>query len=230
MVYLTGDTHRSFERIFNFCDENLLKEDDVLVILGDAGINFYLDGSDEDLKMELSLRIPCDLFCVHGNHEERPDMIDSYKEKEWHGGIVYVEPEYPNLIFAKDGEIYDFEGKKAVVIGGAYSIDRNVRLFNNLPWFDSEQPDDWIKEYVEKNLDAAMWRVDYVFSHTVPLKYLPTDELLPGLDQRLVDHSTEEWLDEIENRLSYDRWFAGHFHCSVQEGPVQILFEDYVDL
>ena len=41
--------------------------------------------------------------------------------KNWHDGVVYYEPEFPNILFAKDGEIYDFDGKKALVIGGAYS-------------------------------------------------------------------------------------------------------------
>lgn len=37
MIYITGDTHRDFERIFDFCEENGTTKDDVLVILGDAG-------------------------------------------------------------------------------------------------------------------------------------------------------------------------------------------------
>jgi 3-oxoacid CoA-transferase subunit A len=43
MIFLTGDTHRDFYRIFEFCEENELKEDDILIILGDAGINYYLN-------------------------------------------------------------------------------------------------------------------------------------------------------------------------------------------
>ena len=35
---------------------------------------------------------------------------------------------------------------------------------------------------------------------------------MPGLDQSKVDHSTEEWLDTIEDRLSYKDWFCGHWH------------------
>lgn len=49
---------------------------------------------------------------MHGNHEERPYHIQTYRMKIWHGGEVYYEPEYPNILFAKDGEIYDFDGKR----------------------------------------------------------------------------------------------------------------------
>lgn len=115
MIAVTGDTHREFERIESFCEECCTTKEDILIILGDAGINFFLDESDYALKRELS-ELPVTLLCVHGNHEERPFNIDTYEEKPWHGGLVYMEPEFPSLLFAKDGEIYDFGGKKAVVL------------------------------------------------------------------------------------------------------------------
>ena len=69
--YITGDTHRDFDRIEEFCEENGTTVDDVMIILGDAGINYYCGGTDRDVKARLS-RLNITLFCVHGNHEERP--------------------------------------------------------------------------------------------------------------------------------------------------------------
>lgn len=229
MVIITGDTHREFERIFDFCEAYGTTNDDIVIILGDAGINYYLDESDYWLKEELST-LPCQLFLIHGNHEERPDLIGSYEEKEWHGGIVYVEAEYPNLIFAKDGEIYDFDGKRAVVIGGAYSIDKISRLKSGTPWFDTEQPNNMIQEYVERQLNKVNWKVDYVFTHTAPLKYEPREEFMPGINQLYVDKSTEKWLDSIEDRLQYEHWFLGHYHCDKHIGQITILFEEFEEL
>lgn len=37
-------------------------------------------------------------------------------------------------------------------IGGAYSIDKYYRIRNGLSWFDTEQPDEAIKEYVESGV------------------------------------------------------------------------------
>lgn len=124
--YITGDTHGDFGRIEQFCLENDTTSDDVLIILGDAGINYYLDSSDRNLKEELS-QLEITLFCVHGNHEARPWETGDYDEKEWNGGIVYVEEQYPNILFAKDGEVYDFNEKSVIVIGGAYSVDKYYR-------------------------------------------------------------------------------------------------------
>ena len=53
MIYLTGDTHGNFDRIRRFCELNNTTKDDVLIILGDAGINYYLNKRDYKLKQEL---------------------------------------------------------------------------------------------------------------------------------------------------------------------------------
>lgn len=228
MVILTGDTHRDFTRVFDFCAEYGTTPEDTLVILGDAGINYYLDASDHALKQELR-RLPVTLLCIHGNHEERPGEIASYEEHIWHGGAVYREPEFPNLLFARDGEIFDL-GRSTLVIGGAYSVDKYYRLRGGLPWFPTEQPDEETMDRVEARLDSVGWQVDTVLSHTVPLPYLPRHAFLPGLDQSTVDRSTEEWLETIERRLQYRSWYAGHFHTDCQEGPVRILWQDFLEL
>lgn len=227
-VYLTGDTHREFDRIFQFCEEYGTTEDDILVILGDAGINYFCDSRDYRLKCELA-QLPITLLCVHGNHEERPFEL-GYDEMEWHDGIVYYEEQFPNLLFAKDGEIYDFDGKKAIAIGGAYSVDKYYRIQYGLPWFESELPTDKIMDYVEKQLEHCDWKVDYVFSHTVPIEYEPVWAFIPGLNQDLVDKSMERWLQKIVDNLDFACWYAGHYHVESQEGAMRIMFEDYEEL
>jgi len=230
MIYITGDTHGDFENILEFCELNeTTQEDDVMIILGDVGINYYLDGSDDRLKQELT-QLPITLFCIHGNHEERPYNISTYDEKKWRGGLVHYEKEYSNVLFAEDGEIYDFEGKKAIVIGGAYSVDKYYRLRNGLPWFESEQPDERIKDLVEVMLEKENWKVDFVFSHTGPLKYVPTDQFLPTINQDTVDQTTEIWLDRLEEKLDYEQWFFGHFHIDSLDGKAIILYEEIIDL
>lgn len=227
-VYLTGDTHRDFDRIFSFCEEYCTTEDDILVILGDAGINYFCDYRDRELKSEL-VKLPITLLCIHGNHEERPFEL-GYDEMEWHGGLVYYEELFPNLLFAKDGEVYDFDGKKVIAIGGAYSVDKWYRLSHGMAWFETEQPSGEIKEYVESQLKKHNWQIDYVFSHAVPIEYEPVWAFIPGLDQSTVDKTTEEWLQKIAENLEFEGWYAGHYHVESQEGPVRIMYNDYEEL
>lgn len=223
MIYITGDTHRNFERIRQFCDRFDTTTDDIMIILGDAGINYYLDAGDEIKKDYLST-IPVTLFCIHGNHEARPESIPSYQEMEWHGGVVYYEDKYPNLLFAKDGEIYDLDGKKTIAIGGAYSVDKEYRLAMGAQWFADEQPSEEIKKRVEAALDASNWEVDVVLSHTVPICYEPTEVFLKGIDQSKVDKSTERWLGSIEYKLAYKKWYAGHYHTEKKIDKLELMF------
>ena len=39
MVYITGDTHGNFSDVLLFCEKFELTEKDIVVILGDAGLN-----------------------------------------------------------------------------------------------------------------------------------------------------------------------------------------------
>ena len=211
MLYITGDTHRDFSAVAALCDAVDSTKDDVLIILGDAGINYLGGQKDRDLKRLLS-ELPLTLFCVHGNHEQRPESL-GYGEKQWNGGTVYWEPEFPGLLFAKDAEIYTFLGKRFIVIGGAYSVDKPLRIAEGWGWWPDEQPSPEIRKRVEERLDTEGWNVDIVLSHTCPLKYEPREMFMSGVIQAGVDKSTEIWLDTIEDRLSYTRWFCGHFHC-----------------
>lgn len=232
MVYVTGDTHASFGE---FCDTVRKKEltgEDLVIILGDAGFNYFGADADRINKMQVnSLGVP--VFCVHGNHEMRPAATGLYRLADWHGGQVWVEEDFPNLLFGRDGDIYDINGKSVVVIGGAYSVDMYYRIArnpHNPRWWPDEQPDDATKARVEARLAARGWNVDYVLSHTCPLRYEPVEMFLPGLDCRQVDRSTEEWLDRIEERLAYQTWYCGHWHTDKTHLRMHFLFHDMVPL
>lgn len=225
MIYITGDTHGDFRRIARFCQRVNPYKSDIMIILGDAGINYFCD-ENERLKKAKLADLPITLFCIHGNHECRPSAISSYKECPWHGGMAYIEEEFPSLIFAKDGEIYDLDGFDVLTIGGAYSVDKAYRLARGHKWWPDEQPSDEIKQYVEQQLAKHEWMVDTVLSHTIPLRYEPREAFLSGIDQSRVDTSTEEWLERIENKLMYRHWYAGHYHVNKRIDDVTLLFDD----
>lgn len=224
MIFITGDTHRDFTHIATFCQRMGTTKKDVIIVLGDAGINYHGGTRDRWKKQELS-EYPITFFCIHGNHEQRPGKIPTYQIREWHGGKVYVESDYPDLLFAVDGEVYDLAGVKSIVIGGAYSVDKYYRLYRGWSWWPDEQPSPEIKHKVESRLTAEDWKIDVVLSHTCPLKYEPVESFLPGIDQSTVDKSTEEWLDAIENRLDYRRWYCGHYHTEKTVDKLTMMFQ-----
>lgn len=229
MNYKTGDTHGKFSRIYEFCDQQQdLSKEDIMIILGDVGLNYFCDKRDGKRKKRLS-SMPMTFLCIHGNHEKRPNTINSYMQKVWNNGIVYYEIEFPNILFAEDGEIYDFNGDKVMTIGGAYSIDKVNRIINRYQWFSDEQPSSQTKVYVEEQLDEVNWKVDMVLSHTCPRNYLPKEYLKDINQHSSIDQSTEIWLETIEQKLNYKRWFCGHHHININLGKVRFLFEEIIE-
>ena len=215
MIYIMGDTHREFYRL------NDIEKNNMLIILGDAGINYYLDERDNKLKEQLN-SYNIKLFCVQGNHEERPENISTYKEIDMFGGKVFIEEEYPNLIFAKNGELYDIDNKKVLVIGGAYSVDKNYRIIYGYPWFKDEQLS---KEEMNNILNKYKGQhIDIVLSHTCPLKYEPTEVFMKCIDQSDVDKSMEKFLDRVEESINYDKWYCGHYHTEKQIDKLEFMF------
>ena len=225
MTYITGDTHGDFSRYIDFTASMQPTPEDVMIVLGDAGLNYYGDLRDEGRRVFVN-DFPFTTFCIHGNHEMRPYEAVGYRAMEYRGGVVWVHPEYPKVLFAKDGEVYDFDGYQCLVIGGAYSVDKYFRLARGWPWFASEQPSDEIKADVERQLDRLGRRVDIILSHTCPLRYQPVEMFLNGLDQSKVDSSTEEWLDHIEETVDYRKWYCGHYHTAKKIFRLQFMFTD----
>ena len=226
--FLTGDTHGNFNRINYFCEKFETTKDDILCILGDAGINYYLNKKDYMLKQVLQ-DMPITFFCIHGNHEERPFNISTYITKKWNGGIVYYEEEFPNILFAKDGEIYNINGKSILVIGGAYSVDKEYRLLKGWSWFKDEQPNKEIVKYIEKQITKQR-HFDIVLTHTCPIETEPRHMFLPFIDQSKVDKTTELLLQRIADWITFDSWYFGHFHGHWDNGKYHMLFEDYVEV
>ena len=224
MIYITGDIHGFPWGVHRFCKRMRLTEHDTVILLGDVGANYYGDSRDDSMKETLAGLNPA-FLCIHGNHEMRPQSVPGYELTEWNGGLVWVQKQYPNIFFARDGEIFDIESKRFIAIGGAYSVDKYYRLARGAGWWADEQPSDEIKSYVERQLNEN--RIDIILSHTCPFKYEPLEMFLSGIDQNTVDDSTEKWLDKIEEEYDYSAWFCGHWHTDKRIDRMHFLFHSF---
>lgn len=245
--YITGDKHRCFDELIEFCKRNKLRRKDVIVILGDSGFNYYGDERDEQLKKQLSA-IDVTLFCIHGNKENRPENIPTYGVQTFCGGIVYYEPKYPNIFFAKDGEIYSFNGKKFMAIGGAHSVDKIKCIEEKLPFWNDEMPNFETKQRVASQLELLGNKVDGFLTHTCPISCLPTEMFIStkraaekkralnqigkknapvhyALD---IDRSTEEWLETIMQGNEHEIWYCGHYHVDKTLGKIRMLYKEII--
>jgi 3-oxoacid CoA-transferase subunit A len=238
---LKGDCHGNFIWLDNIDKEQYPSNNTAIIILGDAGLNFYLNKTDEKMKKWISER-GYHLYCVRGNHEARPRdvpgmglMSDSEVK-----GIVEVQAKYPNIRYLLDGYTYQFGQYKCLCIGGAYSVDKWYRLARggyteetNDPkktgWFPNEQ-----LTYAEMSSiqqDIYRIKVDFVFTHTCPLSFQPTDLFLGFIDQSKVDNTMEYWMEQIKDTFEWKVWCFGHYHADRLERPfVEQYYKDIEDL
>ena len=239
---VTGDTHgQIMTRLMNIGTTDYPAEETALIILGDAGINFYLNKTDAKNKKTINSQ-GFTLYCVRGNHEERPENLEYIEH--WYDenvkGYVMYEPEYPNIRYFEDGNAYEIGGKSVLVIGGAYSVDKWYRLhragvtskldkdyFNprKTGWFHDEQLLDLEMTAIEKEHFGKHY--DVILTHTCPISWEPTDLFLSGLDQSSVDKTMELWLDEVRQKVNWNIWLFGHYHGDQLVRPrVEMYYKD----
>ena len=177
MIYVTGDTHGSYKRLRAFFRNMPVTKSDVLIILGDTGLNYFADERDLPHQKSAS-RLPLTLLCLRGNHDRRVEGMACYRHETSFGGNVYFEDAYPDILFASEGGIYEMEGKSALLVGGAYSVDKEWRLSPGHNWFADEQISDACNEESESNHQARDWRIDTVLTHTCPFRFEPVEALI----------------------------------------------------
>lgn len=227
-MYLIGDIHGDIHRVIDIINNELCEALDIIA-LGDVGINYYLDDRDVELKQELQNVInqhsekKINVFFVRGNHECRPEHICTYKRKVMYGGECYVEDEYPNLIFLKDGEVYKIDNKTVVALGGGFSDDWFYRLLNDKLWVDQEllyREYERAKEHLNKFDDFI------VLSHMLPSSVLSAFNIYKDSFSK-----TEVLLESVWNLYSEKiiGWYAGHYHKDAQlisgKSTVNILYK-----
>lgn len=217
-IYITGDIHGRIERFKN----NPLTKEDIVIVLGDFGIPWNNDVQGDNNLKWLSEQ-PYTILFIDGNHEDF-DMLYSFPKAEVYGGIVHILVD--NIFHLMRGEIYTIAGKTFFCFGGATSVDR---------WWRTEHETWWKEEnynYMEAlnaydRLDKYNWKVDYVLTHTAPVKF---SKLLENEVQHLQPCPTANFLSELEQNIKYKKWFFGHFHLNKDMDKARAVYEDVLIL
>lgn len=202
-----------------------------IIVLGDFGANYFKDWRDERFK-DIANSIGCRFYVVRGNHEMRPkdvDGMDFCMDADVHG-LIFYEKKYPNIRYFDEWGIYNIGGYNCGVIGGAYSVDKNYRIEHNLDWFSNEQLS--AEERAQCRKDFEGFEFDFIFSHTCPYKWRPTDKFLGFIDQSTVDTSMELWMQSlVDSGLKFKAWLWAHYHIDRIERPrCEIYYKKFENL
>lgn len=237
MIYITGDTHASFERFRKdiFPEQDEMSKEDYVIVLGDFGGVWYNLGDEAHQKMEqrkledLDQKSFTTLF-IPGNHENYARLMsDEFPEIEWHGGRV--RQIRPSILMLMRGEMYEIDGAKFFTFGGARShdiyhgildgkdpewkkkaeeLDRQGKIFyrvRGLSWWPEELPSQDELRHGTDTLEKNLWKSDFVLTHCAPAS------LLPSLGPFQPDY-LNRYLEEIRQKLDYKYWFFGHYHAN----------------
>lgn len=203
-----------------------LTRSDFLIVSGDFG--YPWDFSPEECEEVAWLESrPYTLLFVDGNHE-RYDHWAERPYEEWHGGMTQrLSPDSPIRRLCR-GEVFDLGGASIFTMGGATSVDRDWR-HPYIDWWPMELPDEQNFVQAREHLATADWQIDYVITHTCASRMLATTLFpAPNCENPGTDRLTD-FLDELEGRLAYKRWYYGHFHRDVDEKHVA-LYDNIVAL
>ena len=225
MIFFTGDIHGGVYDLENRIKIYGVPKGGSIVVLGDVGVNFYLNKTDRK-KKEYLAALPYTFFFIHGNHEVRPQNVEGYVLHPGNPGCAgtYIDPQYPNQVFLQDGVHY-LEDKKVLVAAGAYSVDKYHRIATGGRWFEDEQMPREIQQWMLEFTNGDHY--DLVLTHTCPYLARPLEKGLGFIDQATVDPSMEVFLERLRQQITFDRWLCGHWHIDedrVDETRTKIEF------
>ena len=245
MIYITGDVHGDVIRRFNpaaMPGEDAWTAEDKIIVLGDFGLIFYprielftQETEQEKRKLAYLENKPYEILFIDGNHEDFDRLTTEFPEEERYGGPVRRIGR--NVFWLRRGGIYTIEGKTFFCMGGAYSIDKPIRLNQDriirdyyggaddahFSWWPQELPSNEEYDLAVKNLIAHDRRVDYVISHTAPRSLI----YLMGHNADPHDFELTGFLDWIWYEIGFRHWYFGHWHVdeSIHQKATAVYYD-----
>ena len=180
-ILVAGDIHAKFSQ---FREEIDKLKPDMVFSTGDFG---FWPGKYDIQGMFESNKIP--IYFCDGNHEDHEALSE-------HMEITEIAT---NVFYMPRGSVLTLpDGKRALFMGGARSIDRHYRT-EGIDYFPEEELgfDDILF------LDDAE-KIDIVITHTKPTGI--------DIDMECDDDPSMEVLDEVFEMFHPAKWYFSHFH------------------
>jgi hypothetical protein len=193
---MVGDLHG----IYNVLNDMIAQEHPDLIIQGGDFGYFPMVETYKDIQYNINTTHTKILFC-DGNHDDHWNL-----RKLKNMAIA------PNVFYQPRGSTYTLpDGRKILFMGGANSIDKNVRT-TGLDWW----PEEVISQSDFQKLPEE--DIDILVSHTC------SNEIYDNHIQNALRKNSLPWKDEDPSYTALSRiweiyqpgqWFFGHFHINM---------------
>jgi predicted phosphodiesterase len=253
-IYVTGDTHGTYDVNKILKLKNVLTAEDYLIVLGDFGICWDGGGGDNKVRNFWN-RYNFKTLFIDGNHENF-DLLNRYHISEQNGGKVHELGK--KITHLMRGQIFEIESKSIFTFGGAASHDcgsvmdavlsahldefhtRDFRAdYDNLlkyeqrecrcpgrSWWAAEVPTPEEIAEAKANLARVGNKVDYVLTHT------GSSRMYRHFGYRVNEHPWDKnliaFFDWIEENIRFKHWYFGHLHQDFIYDAKHIGFYDAI--
>jgi len=225
-IFLTGDTHGSIDMgklsSYKFPGGRLLTKNDLVIILGDFGV-LWNNVPDKEEKYWINWlnNKPWTTLVVDGNHDNHTRFNALEEINMFNGKVGKISD---SIFHLKRGQIYDINGIKTFTMGGATSIDKNRRV-EGISWWKEEIPSYAEFDFALENLEMHNNKVDLILTHTCP------DRIVRELwNVYKLNCPVGIFLDEIQERVEFKKWYCGHMHVNRDFGMISILYDKIVEI
>lgn len=158
-----GDWHGNTYWALRMLDAVSLENIEILYHLGDFGVWGGHDGSKYLLKIEKKLKEKNMLLVVTPGNHENYDMLERMGLND-HGFIQ--RSDLPHIWFAPRGKHWEHAGLVFASLGGAGSIDKDLRVEGKTWWRQEEITESDIEKLIENNKQYN--KLDVLLTHEVP--------------------------------------------------------------
>jgi 3-oxoacid CoA-transferase subunit A len=183
------------------------------IILGDGGFEWPGNNINDNFNYkELSQR-PFPILCVIGNHEPFLGMVNVPEVDIGIGGKICKIKDKPFIAYLKRGKVYNIDGFKMLILGGALSIDK-IKRVKNISWWENEYWSEQEKHDIFSLLETDN-TFDYVISHTGPdrinkLLFMDFSVYSPKFADKVALLN-----DTIHDKINFTEWWCGHWHADI---------------
>ncbi len=215
-IYVLGDIHGNIEFV-KYHIETYSMSDCIIIQVGDFGIGFRSE-VNENLTLKLLNKFSklrnITMYAIRGNHDD-----------PYYFGGKHISS---NLILLKDYSVLELEGFNFLLVGGAISIDRKIRVKGKSYW----EGELFVLD--EQKL-SDIKGIDVVITHNSPDFAFPIglNDLVMHYAQNDVHLLTElpkerglisKMYDILSLNNDIKKWYFGHFHTAKTQEINGIIF------
>jgi predicted phosphodiesterase len=209
MIYITGDTHIPIDihklRMSNFPEQKEMTKDDYVIVCGDFG-GVWDNGKEELYWRNWLDEKPFTTLFVDGNHENFHRLNNEFPEVRWKRKHIHKISD--SIYHLMRGQVFDIDGIRFFIMGGASSHDKQHRK-ENVSWWADELPSNEEYDMALKALDEVGWKVDVILSHCAP------DSISDKLASWYEHDKLTNFLETVKQDCQYQKWFFGHYHIDI---------------